>query len=82
MQVAEGIWPSFKRIIKEFIDLKFDIYRYYSRELFFAKKLEILPVMVYFLIQQLILQNPVLYFVIVALRPDHITRLITFLYHI
>jgi hypothetical protein len=57
------------------------MYRHYSRELFFAKKSEMLPVMVYSLIQQLILQNPILYSVIMALRSDHITRLIVFPYH-
>jgi hypothetical protein len=40
-----------------------------------------LPAMIYSLIQQLILQDPVLYFVIIALRPDYITRLIVFPYH-
>jgi hypothetical protein len=81
MQVAEGIWPGSKRIIKELIDLEFDIYRYHSRELSFAKKSEILPAIIHSLIQQLILQDPVLYSVIVALRPDHITRFIAFLYY-
>jgi hypothetical protein len=51
MQMTEKIWPDFKRIIGELIDLKFDIYKYYFRELSFAKKLEILLAMVHFLIQ-------------------------------
>jgi hypothetical protein len=55
MQVAKKIWPSFKRIIRELIDLEFDMYKHHSRELFFAKKSKILPVMIHFLIQQLIL---------------------------
>jgi hypothetical protein len=38
--MAEEIWPGFKRIIREFIDLEFDIYKYHSRELPFAKKLK------------------------------------------
>jgi hypothetical protein len=79
--MAERIWPGFKRIIGELIDLKFDIYKHHSRELFFVRKSEILPAIIHSLIQQLILQNPVLYSVIVALRPDYITRLIVFLYH-
>jgi hypothetical protein len=44
------IWPSFKRTIKEFIDLEFNMYKYHSRELFFARKLEMLSVMIHFLI--------------------------------
>jgi hypothetical protein len=51
MQVAEGIWPGFERIIGELIDLEFDMYKYYSRELFFAKKSGILPAIIHFLIQ-------------------------------
>jgi hypothetical protein len=51
MQIAEKIWPDFERTIRELIDLEFDIYRYHSRELPFAKKLEMLPAMVHFLIQ-------------------------------
>jgi hypothetical protein len=80
--VAEEIWPGFERTIKKLIDLEFDIYKYHSRELPFAKKSEMLPAMIHFLIQQLILQDPVFYSVIVALRPDYITRLITFLYYV
>jgi hypothetical protein len=50
MQVAEGIWPNSKRIIRELIDLEFDMYKYHSRELPFAKKSEMLPVMIHSLI--------------------------------
>jgi hypothetical protein len=50
MQVAEGIWSNFKRIIKELIDLEFDMYKYHSRELLFAKKLGMLSVIIHFLI--------------------------------
>jgi hypothetical protein len=82
MQVAEEIWPSFKRTIKELIDLKFDMYKYYSRKLPFAKKSGMLLAIVYFLIQQLILQDPVFYSMIIALRPDHATRLIAFSYYV
>jgi hypothetical protein len=53
--MAEGIWPSFERIIGKLIDLEFDIYKHYSRELSFAKKLEMLLVIIHSLIQQLIL---------------------------
>jgi hypothetical protein len=81
MQVAKRIWSGSERIIRELIDLEFDIYKHYSRELPFAKKLRILSVMIHFLIQQLILQDPVFYFIIIALRPDHITRFIIFPYH-
>jgi hypothetical protein len=50
MQVAKGIWPGFERTIGELIDLEFDIYRHHSRELPFAKKSEMLPVMIHSLI--------------------------------
>jgi hypothetical protein len=40
-----------------------------------------LPAIVYFLIQQLILQDPVFYSVIMALRSDHVTRFMVFLYY-
>jgi hypothetical protein len=50
MQVAERIWPNFERIIGELIDLEFDMYRHYSRELPFAKKSEMLLIIIYFLI--------------------------------
>jgi hypothetical protein len=81
MQVAEGIWPGSERTIGELIDLEFDMYRHHSRELPFARKSGMLPAMVHSLIQQLILQDPVLYSVMVALRPDHATRLMAFPYH-
>jgi hypothetical protein len=81
MQIAEKIWPNSERTIKKLIDLEFDIYKYHSRELSFAKKLEMLPVIIHSLIQQLILQNPVFYSVIVALQPDYITRFMTFPYY-
>ena len=81
MQVAEKIWPSSKRTIKKLIDLEFDMYKHHSRELPFARKLGMLLTIVHFLIQQLILQNPVLYSVIMALRPDYITRLMAFPYY-
>jgi hypothetical protein len=51
MQVAEKIWPGFEQIIKELIDLEFDMYKYYSRELFFAKKSKMLLVIIHSLIQ-------------------------------
>jgi hypothetical protein len=58
------------------------MYKYHSRELFFARKLGMLPVIIYFLIQQLILQNPVFYSVMIALRSDYATRFIAFLYYV
>jgi hypothetical protein len=36
--------------MRELIDLEFDIYKYYSRELLFARKLGILLIIIYFLI--------------------------------
>jgi hypothetical protein len=82
MQVAEKIWPGSKRTIGKFIDLEFDMYKYHSRELLFARKSEILPIIVHSLIQQLILQDPVFYSVMITLRPDYTTRLMAFPYHV
>jgi hypothetical protein len=81
MQMAEGIWPGSERTIEELIDLEFDMYKHHSRELPFARKSGMLLAIVHSLIQQLILQDPVLYSVMVALRPDHVTRLMAFPYH-
>lgn len=61
--------------------MELDMYKYHSRELPFAGKSGMLPGMMHSLTQQLVSQDPVLYSVMVALRPDHATRLVAFPCH-
>ena len=69
------------RSIGNVISLEFETYRYYCRSMDFLENRGILPNMLHSLIQQLVYQDPALYMLIVALRPDHAHRLITIPYH-
>ena len=64
------------------MSLEFEIYRYHCRSVDFLENRDILPNMLHSLIQQLVYQDPVLYILIMALRPDHAHRLMVIPYYI
>jgi hypothetical protein len=70
------------RSIKDVVLLKFETYRYYYRFMDFLENRDILPNILHSLIQQLVYQDPALYMLMVALRPDYAYRLMAIPYHI
>src|SRR5450755_1209053 len=69
------------RSIRNVISLEFETYRYHYRSMNFLENRGILPNMLHSLIQQLVYQDPALYMLMVALRPNHTYRLMAIPYH-
>ena len=69
------------RFIGDMVLLEFETYRYYCRFMDFLENRGILSNMLHSLIQQLVYQDPALYILMMAFRPDHAYRLMAISYY-
>jgi hypothetical protein len=82
MKITLPVPRTGHRSIKDIVSLEFETYRYHCRSVNFLENRGILLNMLHSLIQQLIYQDPALYMLMVAFRPNHVYRLMAILYYI
>jgi hypothetical protein len=76
------IFNCSKTLIDEIVFLKFSIYNHHLRKINNRDNFDWQRDQIYFLCQQIMRQNSVYYRIYVALRSDHVWRLISYSYYI